>query len=138
MAQTVTIQQSRSRFRPGNIAFRIVGLLLAITAWGIYLSIIPAQAQLWWGYGLFFVLAAVATGMLGVSLLFSFPTRRVALVSIAALTLLVLTWIVTRVGGFPGIYTFIPLPFGVLDSVATVAELLLIAMLAGVLIAHRK
>ena len=117
--------------RTGQATLRITIALLALISWVLYLVHLPGQAALWWGYGLLFAGAAAGMALLGVSCLFAMPGRNVSLLAIAGLSLLVAVWLVTRIGGIPGLFTFAPLAIGVLDGFVVAFQIILIALLGG-------
>lgn len=122
-------RRRRSRFGGLRVVMRIIAAALAFGAQGVHLSILPDQVQLWWGYGLFFLIVAMAQGLLGAALIFNDPDRRTVRLGIIANLAIVAVWAVTRTGGIPGLVEFIPLPVIDLDLAATIMELSLIVIL---------
>ena len=103
---------------------------LAFAAEGIHLSVLPDQYQVWWGYGLFYLVVAMAQGILGVSLLFGDPGPTTLRLGILLNLAVVLVWAFTRVGGVPIWNRFTTLPVGDVDLAATIVELALVLLLA--------
>jgi hypothetical protein len=108
---------------------RLIAAMLAFGAEGFHLSILADQTALWWGYGAFFLAVSAAQGLLGASLLFAEPPRWLATGGIALCIGLAAIWAVTRLGGIPGVWTFVPLPIQAIDLTATLLELGLAAVL---------
>ena len=73
---------------------------LSLTAAIIHLWVTPEHFEEWWGYGAFFLVAAVAQ-MLYVPLLLLWPGRTVLLLGIAGNSAIVLLYLLTRVVGIP-------------------------------------
>ncbi len=107
---------------------------LAFAAALIHLWATPEHFEEWWGYGTFFVAAAAGQGIFGVTLLRG-PTRPpVLLAGIWANAAIVVLYVVTRTRGIPlGPHDGTVEDAGVLDMLATVAEMALIVALVTVL-----
>jgi len=124
--RTSSARGARWWFRLGP---RLLAAILCFGAEGIHLSILPDQVQIWWGHAVFFLVIAMAQGLLGVALLFNDPgawTLRLGIiVNIAA----ILAWAFTRIGGIPIRNLFVPLPAEDVDLAATLIELGLIGLL---------
>lgn len=125
------LQQVVSRLggSPVNVVLRLLAAICAFVVEGIHLSILPDQAELWWGYGAFFLLACMAYGVLGVHLLLNPPGRAALLAGMVVVVGVLLTWLFTRIGGIPGVFTFTPLPIIDLDGAATGFSVLLLILL---------
>lgn len=125
------IQPIRSRrlWRLAGASPRLAAAIMAFIGWGIHLSILPDQAALWWGYGLFFFVVAMLQGALGVSLVFDEPGLWTVLWGAGISFALVIVWFFTRVGTLPPWGSFIPLPVDALSTTATVCEALLVLLL---------
>jgi len=92
------------------------------SAAAIHLAVMPTHFRQWWLYGVFFAGAASSQIALGI-LLLARPSRRL-LAAVAAGSLAVVgLWLGSRVVGLPfGPDRSATEPFGVLDVLATVAE----------------
>src|SRR5687768_1808870 len=66
----------------------------------IHLWVMPEHFEEWWGYGMFFLAAAVAQ-VVYVPLLLRWPNRTVLLLGIAGNSAIVLLYLFTRVAGIP-------------------------------------
>lgn len=111
-----------------------VGAALSTIAALIHAWLTPTHFEEWWGYGLFFLVAAIVQGLLAIALL-GRPSPSLIAAGIAANAGIVLLYLVTRTAGIP---LFGPdagevEEVGVLDLISTAAEIGLIAVLAAVL-----
>jgi hypothetical protein len=73
---------------------------LSLLAGLIHLWVMPEHFEEWWGYGTFFLVAAVAQVRF-VPLLLRWPNRTVLLLGIAGNSAIVLLYLFTRVVGIP-------------------------------------
>ena len=92
------------------------------SAAAVHLAVMPTHVRQWWLYGAFFAAAASSQVVLGIVLL-ARPRRRVlAAVAVGSMAVVGL-WLMSRVVGLPvGPDHGATEPFGVLDVLATVAE----------------
>jgi hypothetical protein len=85
-------------YRPGSALYPVAAL--SLVAGLIHLWVLPEHAEEWWGYGAFFLVAAVA--QLGyVPLLLRWPNRTVLVLGIAGNSAIILLYLLTRVVGIP-------------------------------------
>src|SRR3712207_5872351 len=109
---------------------------LSMVAALIHLWAMPAHLAEWWGYGAFFLVAALAQGLYAIALLRR-PTRPLFLLGIAGNLSMVAFYAVTRTAGIPffGPHAGEVHQAGAMDLVCVAAELGLVAalvVLAGV------
>lgn len=109
---------------------------LSLGAAVIHLWALPEHLLLWWGYGAFFLAAALAQGVCAV-LLLRWPAAPVFFAGIWGNLTIVLLYIVTRTSGVPfGPHAGKMESAGFLDMLATAAELgivlALVTLLGGV------
>lgn len=109
----------------------------------------PAHFDEWWGYGLFFMMAAAAQVLFGLALVtraigphsgpgWRLGERRLWTAGIAGNTAIILLYVVTRTLGVPyGPDLGQAEAIGVLDVASTVAEVLVVAGLGWLLVAGR-
>ena len=121
---------SAGRTRRPGMALRGAAALSMVAAL-IHLWVTPEHFGEWWGYGLFFLLAAVAQSLYAAALLLV-PRRPLFLLGIAGNLAIVLLWVVTRTLGIP---LFGPEAgevegVGLLDLSATFTQLALVVVLA--------
>ena len=107
--------------------------VLSLFAALVHLAVTPEHLAEWWGYGAFFLIAAVAQ-FLYAPLLLRRPSRRVLLAGVLGNSAIVLLYLVTRTLGVP---LFGPEAgeieaVGALDACATLSEVVLAGIL-GVL-----
>jgi hypothetical protein len=100
-------------------------LLLSLLLW-----VLPEEFVARPLVGSFVFLAAVCEGLLAASLLLG-PGRWAVRLGIVLNATIVFVWIVTRFWGFPAAVGFARLPVALLGLAATVAEVALIVLLAG-------
>jgi hypothetical protein len=106
---------------------------LSLMAGLVHLWVTPEHFEEWWGYGAFFLVAAVAQ-VLYVPLLIRWPNRTVLLLGIVGNSAIVLLYLLTRVVGIP---LFGPEAgeiegVGIIDVCATMSEAAIVVAL-GVL-----
>jgi hypothetical protein len=90
---------SQATDRPKGLLYMVA--TLSLLAGLIHLWVMPEHFQVWWGYGLFFLVAAVAQ-VVYVPLLLRWPNRTVLLLlGIAGNSAIVLLYLFTRVVGIP-------------------------------------
>jgi manganese oxidase len=108
-----------------------LSLIAALThAWAM-----PEHFEEWWGYGIFFLIAATAQACYGLALLRR-SGRSLLLLGVAGNLSIVSLWAVTRTVGIPlfGPHAGEVESVGVVDVSATVAELALVTMLLAALL----
>lgn len=106
---------------------------LSVGAAMIHLWAAPGSLEEWWGYGAFFLAAALAQGVFGV-LILRYPARLLSLAGIAGNLSIVALYLLTRTYGVPlGSHAGEIETAGVLDTAATAAELGVILALVALL-----
>lgn len=111
-----TTRPLRTRIVPAKRALpRLAAASTAIVLEMIFIGSIAAFTQVWRGYGIGLVGCAIATGLLGISLLFGTPSRRVARSGIALCVTLIVVWAIVRFGGGLVWEGFEPWPIGPRD-----------------------
>ena len=108
---------------------------LSLMAALIHLWVMPEHFEEWWGYGAFFLVAAVAQ-VLYVPLLMLWPNRTVLLLGIGGNSAIVLLYLLTRVVGIP---LFGPEAgevegVGIIDVCATMSEAAIVVALGGLVL----
>ena len=94
----------------------------------------PGHFEEWWGYGVFFLVAATVQGVYGLALLRR-PRRSLFIFGIGANLAIVVLYVATRTVGVPffGPHAGVVEEVGVLDLAATMAELALAIALVALL-----
>jgi FtsP/CotA-like multicopper oxidase with cupredoxin domain len=105
---------------------------LSVMAALIHIWVAPQHFEEWWGYGAFFVVAAVVQGLYGLALL-RWPRPSVYFVGIAGNLAIVVLYLVTRTAGVPffGPHAGEVEGIGAVDLTSTVAEVALVGALAA-------
>ena len=99
----------------------------------IHLWLLPPQFFVWWGYGVFFLAAALVQGVYAVAIL-RWSAATLALAGIGANISIVVLYVFTRTAGIPiGPRAGEIERVGALDMTATVAELALVLALLTLL-----
>jgi FtsP/CotA-like multicopper oxidase with cupredoxin domain len=99
-----------------------VAAALSLVAALIHLWAMPVHFEEWWGYGAFFLVAAIAQGLYSVSVL-RWPTRLLFLLGIGGNLAIILLYLLTRAVGVPfGPHAGEVEAIGLLDAGATIAE----------------
>jgi len=88
----------------------------------IHLWLLPAQYEIYLGYGLIFLLIAMMQGVIGANLLFE-PRRRLLTFGLWVNALIVVLYGFTHTIGVLVGLAFLPLPIDVWGIAATIAEL---------------
>ncbi len=103
---------------------------LSLSAALIHLRVMSEHLAEWWGYGVFFLLVALAQGLYGVALL-RWPRRPLMLAGMAGNLAIVVLYIGTRTAGVPflGPDAWTPEGVGTLDLTAVAIELTLVFVL---------
>jgi hypothetical protein len=101
----------------------------------IHLWVIPEHFEEWWGYGVFFLISAVAQGAYSAALL-RWPRRPLLLLGIGGNVSIIVLYLLTRTVGIPffGPHAGEVEGVGVADLCATTSELALVVALLGVLL----
>ena len=99
-----------------------------------HLWAMPGHFEEWWGYGIFFLAAALAQGLYGLALLRR-PGQPLLVLGVGLNLAVVVLYVVTRTTGVPlfGPHAGIAEEVGVLDLVATATEVALVVALAALL-----
>jgi hypothetical protein len=84
--------------RPRGVLFMVAAL--SLVAGLLHLWVMPEHFEEWWGYGVFFLVAAVAQ-VVYVPLLLRWPNQIVLLLGITGNSAIVLLYLLTRVVGIP-------------------------------------
>ena len=126
---------SQATDRPKGVLYTVA--TLSLLAGLIHLWVMPEHFQEWWGYGTFFLVAAVAQ-VVYVPLLLRWPNRRILLLGIAGNSAIVLLYLFTRVVGVPlfGPEAWEVEGVGIIDVCATSSEAAIVVAL-GVLVLWR-
>lgn len=116
-----------------TLAFTAAGFSLLAALLHFYVT--PEHFEEWWGYGAFFLVAAIAQALYA-PLLILRPATPLLIAGIAGNVAIVVLYIVTRTAGVP---LFGPMAgdveeFGLMDLTATGAELALIVLLVVMLL----
>jgi hypothetical protein len=114
---------------PEGVALRYAAAGLAVVSQAIHLWIIPEKLVFALLPGLFFLLVAIGQGLLTVSLLFG-PGKWALRLGILLNLSVVSVWGVTRLVSLPNVTGTVHLSVGMMDLIATTAEILLIPLLA--------
>jgi FtsP/CotA-like multicopper oxidase with cupredoxin domain len=117
---------------PRKISY--VAAALTVVAASVHAWATPEHFEEWWGYGVFFLLVAAAQGVYGPALL-RWPRRPVLLAGIVGNLAIIALYLVTRTVGVPffGPHAGEVEEVGVIDLVATLAEVALVVALAALL-----
>jgi hypothetical protein len=96
---------------------------LSLLAAAIHLWVMPEHFEEWWGYGTFFLVAALTQGLYALVLLRR-PDRALLLAGIAGNLAILILWLVTRTTGIPppGPHVGEIEEVGALDLLCTLAE----------------
>jgi hypothetical protein len=127
------VSVSKTTDRPGGVLYTVAALSLLAAL--IHLWVMPEHFEEWWGYGMFFLMAAVAQ-VVYVPLLLRWPNRTVLLLGIAGNSAIVLLYLFTRVVGIP---LFGPEAgevegVGIIDVCATSSEAAIVVALGALLL----
>jgi hypothetical protein len=117
-------------YRPGSALYPVAAL--SLIAGLIHLWVMPEHFEEWWGYGSFFLVAAVAQIGYG-PLLLSWPNQTVLMLGVAGNSAIILLYLLTRVVGIPlfgpeaGEVEYV----GFVDVCATVSEATIVIAIGG-------
>ena len=108
---------------------------LSLLAALVHLAVTPEHFEEWWGYGSFFLAAAVAQALYAPLLLWR-PSRPLLLAGVFGNSAIVLLYLVTRTLGVPlvGPEAGEVEGVGALDACATVSEVILVGVLCVLLL----
>jgi FtsP/CotA-like multicopper oxidase with cupredoxin domain len=112
---------------------------LSLIAALIHLWAMPEHFEEWWGYGIFFLIAAAAQACYGLALLTRL-SRALLLLGVVGNLSIVSLWVVTRTVGIPflGPHAGEVEPVGAMDLLATMAEMALVTLLLAALVASAR
>ena len=124
---------SQAADRPRGVLFMVAAL--SLVAGLIHLWVMPEHFEEWWGYGVFFLVAAVAQ-VVYVPLQLRWPNQIVLLLGITGNSAIVLLYLLTRVVGIP---LFGPEAgevegVGVIDVCATSSEAAIVVALGALVL----
>jgi hypothetical protein len=127
MSVTQATESQRSVLR----AVAALSLMAAL----IHLWVMPGHFEEWWGYGTFFLVAAVAQ-VVYVPLLMRWPNRTVLLLGIGGNSAIVLLYLLTRVVGIPifGPEAWEVEGVGIIDLCATTSEVAIVVALGALVL----
>ncbi len=116
-----------------------VAAALTVVAASVHAWAAPEHFEEWWGYGFFFLLVAAAQGVYGPALL-GWPRRPVFLAGVVGNLAVIVLYLVTRTVGVPifGPHAGEVEEVGVVDLVATLAEMGLVVALVALLWSVRR
>ena len=107
---------------------RSVGAVACFVSELIHLWLLPEQYEVFVGYGLIFLLIAMAQGVIGANLVFA-PRRRLLTFGLWVNGSLVFLYLFTHTVGVLVAEAFLPLPVDLFGVAATLCEMLVIGML---------
>jgi hypothetical protein len=112
-----------------------VAAALSLLAALIHLWVMPEHFEEWWGYGTFFLVAAMAQGLYGLALL-RWSWQPLLLLGVGGNLAVIVLYGITRTVGIPffGPHVGEVEGVGVADLFATTSELALVVALLGVLL----
>jgi hypothetical protein len=127
------VSVSHATDRPKGVLYTVAALSLLAAL--IHLWVMPEHFQEWWGYGAFFLVAAVAQ-VIYVPLLLRWPNRNVLLLGIAGNSAIVLMYLFTRVVGIPllGPEAGEAEGVGIIDVCATSSEAAIVVALGALVL----
>jgi hypothetical protein len=119
--------------RPRGVVSAVAAL--SLIAGLIHLWVTPEHFEEWWGYGAFFLVAAVAQ-VLYVPLVLRWPNRIVLLLGIVGNSAIVLLYLLTRVVGIPllGPEAGEVEGVGIIDVCATMSEVSIVVALGALVL----
>lgn len=129
----MAVEESRTDYYPKPILYSAAAL--SLLAASIHLWVTPEHFEEWWGYGVFFLAAAIAQGAYGGALL-CWPRRALLLLGIGGNLSIVVLYLVTRAVGIP----FFGPEAGEVEAIeatdlcATTSELALVVALGAMLL----
>ena len=127
-----------ARAQPGLAMLGAITCLSLVAAL-IHAWFIPEHYKEWWGYGLFFVGAAIGQAAYGPLLIWRRNSVALLHAGICANTAIVALYVVTRVYGIPlGPHASVVESVGLLDLTSVVSELALVVLLVSLLPARQR
>jgi hypothetical protein len=119
--------------RPKGVLYAVAAL--SLLAGLIHLWVMPEHFREWWGYGAFFLVAALAQ-VVYVPLLLRWPNRTVLLVGLAGNSAIVLLYLFTRAVGVPlfGPEAGEVEAVGIIDVCATASEAAIVVALGALVL----
>ncbi len=108
---------------------------LSLLAALVHLRVMPEHFEEWWGYGAFFLIAAVAQGAYGVVLLL-WPRRPLLLLGVGGNLSIIVLYLVTRTVGVPvfGPHAGEAEAIGFTDLCATASEIAIVLAVGALLL----
>jgi hypothetical protein len=108
--------------------------LLSLAAAVIHVWVMPEHFEEWWGYGLFFLIAAISQALYAIVILRA-PTPTILRVGIIGNLAIIALWVVTRTIGIPvfGPHAGEIEAIGAIDVASKLVEVLLIVVLGVML-----
>ena len=127
------VSVSQATDRPSGVLYTVAALSLLAAL--IHLWVTPEHFEEWWGYGTFFLVAAVAQ-VVYVPVLLNWPNRNILLFGIAGNSAIVLLYLLTRVVGIPlfGPEAWEVEGVGIIDLCATTSEVAIVVALGGLVL----
>lgn len=125
------IVKKRFAFKSGDKQKRIMqyaAAALGFVSELIHLSLLPEQYEIFIGYGIIFLLIAMAQGIIGANLLFGLG-RRILTFGIRVNLVIAFVYLFTHIIGVIVGLAFMQLPLDVSGVIATLAEIALIVQL---------
>jgi hypothetical protein len=124
---------SQARDRPSGVLYTVAALSLLAAL--IHLWVTPEHFEEWWGYGTFFLVAAVSQ-VVYVPVLLNWPNRNILLLGIAGNSAIILLYLLTRVVGIPffGPEAGEVEEVGIIDVCATMSELAIVVALVALVL----
>jgi hypothetical protein len=109
----------------------LLAIVLSAIAAGVHMLASPQHYEEWWGYGLFFIVAAAAQALYAIALVLRPLTRRLVLVGIWGNVAIIVLWLITRTVGIPlfGPEAGVVEEISTIDTVSKVVEVALIVCL---------
>lgn len=109
-----------------------VAVALSFGAAALHAWVMPEHFREWWGYGTFFLVAALAQGLYGIGLL-KLTSRWLFPVGIAGNLAIIVLYVVTRIAGIPplGPHAGEVELVGGIDMVSKLAEIVLVFALVA-------
>src|SRR5829696_6808987 len=127
------VSASQATDRPSGVLYTVAALSLLAAL--IHLWVTPEHFEEWWGYGTFFLVAAVAQ-VVYVPVLLNWPNRNILLLGIAGNSAIVLLYLLTRVVGIPffGPEAGEVEGVGIVDVCATMSEVAIVVALGALVL----
>lgn len=127
-----------ARSEPGLVMLGAIACL-SLEAALVHLWFVPEHFKEWWGYGIFFVGAAIGQAAYGPLLIWRRTSVALLHAGIWANTGIISLYVVTRVYGIPlGPHALVVESVGLLDLVSVASELALVVLLVSLLPARQR